>query len=149
MSRYKTLNRQESEDAKTQLVQKNKIHSVLTALPFLMVMIGVGYYYYGERKQAKGALVLSEAEQHIAVVDGLSVIKSVTGKSGKHFFWFEIDGRKRGARVSESASVALEGLVKGDEIEVYLAPRVAGSKTLWTYQVIHRGASLLNEAPGD
>ena len=127
--------------------KKNKIHSILTALPLLMVIIGVTYYTLGEKRQAESELVMTESSQHDVVVDGLSVLKSVTGKGGKYYFWFLLDGDKRGARVSEADSEYLEHLTTGQQVVVSLAPTVPGSHIKWLYQVHHEGVDLLPQKP--
>ncbi len=123
---------------------KSRIHSVLTALPVLMLMIGLGYYFHNERKERDGSPILTESRQVEARVDGLSVIKALqANKPGKHYLWFLVDGQRRGARISEQASQLLESLQKDDEVVIALAPRVAGSKKMWAYQVSHNGVELL------
>lgn len=119
------------------------------ALPPLMFMIGIGFYYHGESKQRKGSPVLEESRDFEAIVDGLSVINSVSGKNAKHYFWFDVEGDRRGARVSQEASVALEQLESGDPVTVSLAPMVAGSKKLWAYRVQHEGSDLLAPVPAE
>lgn len=123
---------------------KSRIHSVLTALPVLMLMIGLGYYFHTERLQRDGSPVLEESKLVQATVDGLSVIKSISAnKPGKHYFWFLVDGQRRGARISVAASELLQPLEKGDAVVIALAPMVAGSKNLWAYQVSRDGVELL------
>jgi len=127
-------------------IQKDKIQSVLTALPLLMLIIGVSYYYYSEGKQSDGAMIMEESRQVTASVEGISKIKALTGTGGKFFFWFETAGEKRGARVSQENAEILKELQIGDLVDIWLAPTVAGSKTMWAYQVQHEGLDLLIEA---
>jgi len=124
-------------------IQKDKIQSVLTALPLLMVIIGVSYYYYSEGKQSDGVMIMEESRQVTGKVEGVSKIKALSGRGGKFFFWFETEGEKRGARVSQENSEILKELQTGDSVDIWLAPRVAGSKTMWAYQVQHNGLDLL------
>ena len=126
-------------------IQKDKIQSVLTALPLLMLIIGVSYYYYSEGKQSEGVIIMEESRRVSGTVDGISKIKALTGNGGKFFFWFESAGEKRGARVSEENADILKQLQSGDPVDVWLAPTVAGSKTMWAYQVQHNGLDLLTE----
>ena len=137
----------EGDSKPTPIVRKKKIHSELTALPLLMVIIGVIYYTLGEKRQAESELVMSESSQHDVVVDGLSVLKSVSGKGGKYYFWFQLDGDKRGARVSEADSEYLEHLTTGQQVIVSIAPTVPGSHVKWLYQVHHEGVDLLPARP--
>lgn len=109
-----------------------------------MLMIGLGYYFHNERKEREGSPILAESKQVEARLDGLSVIKAMqANKPGKHYLWFLVDGQRRGARISARASELLEPLQKDDEVVIALAPRVAGSKKLWAYQVSHNGVDLL------
>ncbi len=137
----------DGDSTRAPIAEKNKIHSILTALPLLMVIIGVAYYMHGEKRQAESELVMSESSQHDVVVDGLSVLKSVSGKGGKYYFWFQLDGDKRGARVSEADSEYLEHLTTGQQVIVSLAPTVPGSHIKWLYQVRHEGVDLLPSRP--
>jgi len=127
-------------------IQKDKIQSVLTALPLLMLIIGVSYYYYSEGKQSDGVMIMAESRQVTGSVEGISKIKALTGTGGKFFFWFETAGEKRGARVSQENAEILKELQTGDLVNIWLAPTVAGSKTMWAYQVQHEGLDLLIEA---
>ncbi len=111
-----------------------------------MLMIGLGYYFHTERLQRDGSPVLEESSRVEATVDGLSVIKSLSAnKPGKHYFWFVVDGQRRGARISVAASELLQTLEKGDDVVIALAPMVAGSRNLWAYQVSRDGMALLPE----
>jgi len=129
-----------TEAAKTQVAYgKNPIESVLTALPLLMVIIGVGFYYYNERKQSGGDLYLEQTQHHIGDYVGLSQ----QGKSVKaqRILWFETaDKKQRGARVNYQQAQRLlelqeDKLQKGVAIELWAAPRVAGSAVLWLYRL--------------
>lgn len=128
-------------------VRKSRIHSVLTALPLLMVIIGVSYHFSQEKQQRESQLLLDESIQMSGIVEGLSELQPLTGNQGKHFFWFESEGSKRGGRVTQANSLLLGGLPAGDPVDVWLAPTVPGSRTKWVYQVRHQGVDLLPE-PG-
>ena len=130
-------------------IQKDKIQSVLTALPLLMLIIGVSYYYYSEGKQSDGVMIMEESRRVSGAVDGISKIKALSGNGGKFFFWFESEGEKRGARVSQENAEILKALQSGDAVDVWLAPTVAGSKTMWAYQVQYNGVDLLADTVSD
>jgi len=124
--------------------QKNRIHSVLVALPVLMLMIGLFVYFKGESAQINGEPVLAEMVQRTAQFKSVSEVSGI-GKA-KHYLWYTFEGRSRGVRVSEAEKQSLSQLVEGDELSLELTPRVAGSKTLWAYRVSHDGLELISPA---
>ena len=121
--------------------EKNRIHSVLIALPVLMLMIGLFVYFKGERAQNNGAPVLSE------IVSRTGQFKSVSEVAGigqaKLYLWYMVDGNSKGVRISAEQKETLGKLETGDELALELAPNVAGSKTLWAYRVHHDGVELI------
>lgn len=121
---------------------KSRIHSVLTALPVLMLMIALWFYYSGEKAQTSGALILQEAQVLEGLFEGLSVVKGAG--EGKHYLWLQAPERKRGARIRPEHTPALAELNKGDAVSVSMAPTVSGSKTLWVYKVSSNGKLLLD-----
>jgi len=42
--------------------EKNPIHSILTALPILMLVAGIYFYYRGESQQNEGAPIFEQSE---------------------------------------------------------------------------------------
>ena len=92
---------------------------------------------------------MEESRRVSGAVDGISKIKALSGNGGKFFFWFESEGEKRGARVSQENAEILKALQSGDAVDVWLAPTVAGSKTMWAYQVQYNGVDLLADTVSD
>ena len=125
---------------------RSKIHSVLSALPLIMLIAGLWLYYSGERAQSYGSPILSESVAARGVFDGLSVVSS--GGSGRHYLWFEDGTRKRGARIRSYQREALGSLRPGDDISLQLAPTVSGSSTLWAWRVERDGVRLIDAAAG-
>jgi len=121
--------------------EKNRIHSVLIALPVLMLMIGLFVYFNGERAQNNGTPILSE------MVNRTGEFKSVSEVSGigqpKYYLWYTVDGNSKGVRINAEQKQSLGVLKTGDELSLELAPRVAGSKTLWAYRLHHDGVELI------
>lgn len=124
---------------------KNRIHSVLTALPALMLMIGLYYYYQSERAQLNGPLIIEEAVTLAGEYNGMSELRS--GGEGQHFLWLDTSARRRGVRVTGEQSWRLKQLENplnaGDVLSVTIAPTVSGSKTLWVVEVVRNGQVLL------
>ncbi len=121
--------------------EKNRIHSVLVALPVLMLMIGLFVYFKGESAQNNGAPVISE------LVNRTGQFKSVSEVSGigraKYYLWYTVDGNSKGVRINAEQKAILGVLEAGDELTLALTPRVAGSATLWAYRVHHDGVDLV------
>lgn len=124
--------------------EKNKIQSVLIALPFIMLIIGLFVYFRGESAQNNGEPVLSE------LISREGEFKSVSEVSGigtaKHYLWYTDGDKTRGARITFGQVGKLNELSKGDKLELELAPRVEGSSTLWAYRIAHNGNFIIDLA---
>lgn len=119
-------------------VKKNKIQSVLTALPLLMLLIGLAVYYHKERRQIHGELILSETE----IVQGrwYGITRSSSIGSGQYLLWLETDDGRRGFRVRPLEMIELRDhidppLQKQEPLEIHAAPTVQGSTTRWAVQL--------------
>ena len=112
---------------------KSRIHSVLTALPLLMLVGGLYIYYNGEQSQRDGALIMAEAVELNGAYKGLSIVKS--GGEGQHYLWLTVDGRSRGVRLDVNSHAVIEAvdppLSETEALTVSAAPRVEGSRVLW------------------
>jgi len=124
--------------------EKNKIQSVLIALPFIMLIIGLFVYFRGESAQNNGEPVLSE------LISREGEFKSVSKVSGigtpKYYLWYTNGDKSRGARITFTQVGKLNTLSKGDKLKLELVPRVEGSPTLWAYSVVHSGKSITDLA---
>ena len=120
---------------------KNRIHSVLVALPVLMLVIALFVYFRGESAQNNGEPVLSE------LVSREGLFKSVTVVSGigtpKHFLWYTNGDQTRGVRITPEHREKIIGLPEGVAINLDLVPHVAGSTTLWVYKLAHDGDEII------
>lgn len=122
--------------------ERNPIHSILTALPIIMLIVGLYIYYRGESEQSQSAPIRVESVAAEGVFTGLSVVNS--GSQGRHYLWFEQDGKSRGVRVQPMQAQALGALRRGEAILVRMAPSVSGSKTYWAWYVEQAGEVFLD-----
>ncbi len=113
---------------------KNPIHSILTALPVIMLVVGLYFYYQGESEQNQGVPIHSESQQVSGVFTGFSVVKS--GSKGRHYLWIEQAGKTRGIRFRPEQLSQLQALERGSDIQLDIAPTVPNSKTLWAWKVL-------------
>lgn len=122
--------------------QRNRIYSVVTALPVLMLLAGLFLFYRGEIRQSDGAPIRAEATVATGAHLGISVVR--TGGRGQHFLWFDDDERgRRGVRVSEGNDRLLRPLLEvGDPLTLDIAPTVEGSTVPWVWRV-RRGEEVL------
>lgn len=131
----------ENQLALPQPGDKNRIHSVLVALPVIMLVLGLFVYFRGESAQNNGTHLLDK------LVYKEAQFKSVSEVSGfgkpKYYLWYNIDGSNKGARISFLQKSALGDLAAGDTLKLELAPTVEGSPTLWVYRVSHDGVDVV------
>lgn len=123
---------------------RNPIHSILTALPILMLIAGLYIYYRGESEQSHSAPIRVESVNATGVFTGLSVVNS--GSQGRHYLWFDQDGKARGVRVQPRQAQELGALARGESIQVRMAPSVSGSKTYWAWYVEQAGEVFLDSS---
>ncbi len=121
---------------------RNPIHSILTALPILMLIVGLYIYYRGESEQSHSAPIRVESVNAGGIFTGLSVVNS--GSQGRHYLWFEQEGKARGVRVQPLQAQELGALARGESILVKMAPSVSGSKTYWVWYVEQSGEVFLD-----
>ena len=121
--------------------EKNKIHSILTALPVLMLMIGLYVYFKAEREQNAGLPLVSELVSIQGEYGGVSTASS--GGNGQHFLWLLQGDDRSGLRVTADQLALLKQLKKGVALTVEAAPTVAGSKVLWAYSVKNKDALVI------
>ncbi len=122
--------------------EKNRIHSVLVALPVLMLMIGLYVYYSSESAQNNGAPVLSAMETRQGQFKSMSKVSGIG--QAKHFVWYFVGEAAKGARVTEAQAHQLSQLKPGDDLLLELVPRVEGSNTLWVYSLSYNNTQLIS-----
>ncbi|MGQ7847877.1 hypothetical protein ACUNV4_25510 [Granulosicoccus sp. 3-233] len=113
---------------------RNPIHSILTALPVIMLVVGLYLYYQGESEQSDSAPIRAESVNAEGIFTGLSVIKSGSS-GGRHYLWFDQNGKSRGVRIQPAEAAILQSLSRGEPLRISMAPSVAGSRTFWAWYV--------------
>jgi len=121
--------------------KKNPIHSILTALPILMLLVGLYFYYSGESEQTNGAPIVAESVNVRGTFAGLSELKS--GSEGQHFLWLVEATGRRGIRIQSSEVALFANRERGLPISVDMAPTVSGSSTFWAWRVTLDGELVL------
>ncbi len=124
---------------------RNPIHSILTALPIIMLIVGLYLYYQGESEQSHSAPIRAESVDAEGIFTGLSAIKSGSS-GGRHYLWFEQEGKSRGIRIQPHEATLLESLARGESLSVRMAPSVAGSRTFWAWYVEQDGVVYLDNS---
>lgn len=115
--------------------EKNPIHSVLIALPVVMLLFGLYIHYQGESEQTQGSPIRDQSRDVAGVFNGVSVVKS--GLEGQHFMWVEeADGTTRGVRIRPDQVLLIQELERGSEISLSIAPTVKGSSVYWAWRVV-------------
>ena len=123
--------------------ERNPIHSILTALPVIMLVVGLYFYYQGESEQSDSPPIRAESVDAEGVFTGLSVVRSGSS-GGRHYLWFEKDGKSRGVRIQEAQAQVLQSLSRDEPLTVRMAPSVSGSKTFWVWYVEQNGTVYLD-----
>ena len=127
---------------------KNRVHSVLTALPVMMLVAGLVVFYAGERRQSAAAPIAAESVRLDGIYDGLSAVSS--GGAGQHYLWLHADepgAERRGVRVPPAAVASLRrALSVGQPIVIDAAPSVTGSATRWLWRVQRDGRTVFDDA---
>ncbi|RUM41847.1 MAG: hypothetical protein DSY80_08220, partial [Desulfocapsa sp.] len=115
-------------------MSSDRIYSILTAFPALMLIIGLVIYYKGESAQASGELILEQSQQIEGRVKGFS---GLTPNSSKYYFWVTTPQRDRGLRILPKQLDKLDKVLqKGQKVTVIAAPRIDQSRVLWVDQII-------------
>lgn len=132
---------------KTAPLKKNPIHSLITTLPVIMLLAGLGFYYAGEKKQRSGEFVLTEMRQVSGVLSGLS--EQGQSANSRRIVWIKTPERLRGGRLDLQQFKSMQQLATGQPVDVWLAPRVPGSSTFWVVRVVASGDVVIDQVdPG-
>ncbi|MFK7859480.1 MAG: hypothetical protein AB8B64_11675 [Granulosicoccus sp.] len=108
---------------------RNPVHAIITALPLIMVVAGLYFYYHGESQQSHSTPILAESVEKTGLFTGLSAT------SGRHYLWLEADGVAKGVRIKEEQVPLLESLIRDMPVLVRMAPSVHESTTYWAWYV--------------
>jgi len=122
--------------------EKNPIHSILTALPVIMLVVGLYIYYKGESEQNQGEPIHSQSQEISGIFTGLSVVKS--GSQGRHYLWVEEGNSTRGVRIRPDQVPLMQELERGVEVQLSIAPTVSGSTIFWAWRVSQSGIIVLD-----
>ncbi len=118
-------------------MSSDRIYSILTAFPAMMLIVGLIYYYKAEEDQATGELIVEQSEKIHGSFKGFS---GVSPNSRQFYLWINTATRVRGFRILPGQLQALSSsFTVGQELVVWAAPRVEGSKTLWVENVFVTG----------
>jgi len=119
-------------------VPRTRTQAVLTALPVLMLLLGLSFYWSEQRSQRSGSPILSEQIRYAGQFDRITPSGDKT--SGNHYLWLTEGENTRSVRLSyeQKALLRQASLVKGTSLELIAAPTVSGSTVLWLVE-IHAG----------
>lgn len=117
---------------------RNPVQAIITALPLIMLAVGLYVYYRGESQQTHSAPIRAESVQMNGIFTGLSTT------SGRHYLWIERDGVAKGLRIKEAQVALVEDLVRNAPIQLQVAPSVLGSTTYWAWRVEQSGQLFLD-----
>ncbi len=115
------------------LNKKDKIHSVVTALPVIMLVAGLIYWYANGKNQRMMPPIQAEAVTLAGTFDGVAK----EGNAGKEKYYFSLlqEGEPKSLRITSAQHEAFVDGAKGSAIEVIAAPTVSGASTLWVMSV--------------
>ena len=119
---------------------RNPVQSLITALPVLMLVAGLYFYYSGESQQAEGLPIAAASVTLAGDFTGTSAT------SGRHYLWLQQDDEKRGLRVTSEQAVLLESLERGIPLLVKAAPHIQGSRTYWVWHIEQSGSVLIDDS---
>ncbi len=118
----------------------NRLYSILTALPAMMLIAGLIYYFNIESRQAKGKIIEKQSQLINGSFKGLSGLNA--NNSSQYYLWINTPKRVRGIRIKTGQVALLNPFREGQPISILAAPRIDGSKTLWLYKVQPQGSQI-------
>lgn len=123
-------------------MRSDRIYSILSAFPAMMLIAGLIYYYKHEGDETSGELLLAQSQEISGTFKGISAVNP--NSRDQYYLWITTVERDRGARLMSDQAEKLATLAIGDALKVWVAPHVEGSKTLWAYKVERNGIVLLD-----
>jgi len=115
------------------VTKKDPIHSVLTALPFIMLLIGLTFWYQKERTQQNGPPLISEAVNLVGKFNGVSTTQAAGG--AQYFMWLMQSDNAKTIRLTKDQYTQYRQQEVGDALSITAAPTVSGSDILWVVDV--------------
>lgn len=121
---------------------RHPVHALIMALPLLMLMAGFFIYYRGEAEQTLSVPIQAESVEMSGVFTGLSAT------SNRHYLWIEREGVAKAIRLQELQVAILDDLVRGEPVQLQVAPTVHESTTYWVLRVEQSGNVILDNSTG-
>ncbi len=113
--------------------KKDPIHSVLTALPVLMLLIGLLFWYQKDRAQKNSSPLIAEAVELVGEFNGVSTTQSASGK--QYFVWLMQSEYRKTIRLTKDQHAQYREQEVGGAVSITAAPTVSGSDTLWLVDI--------------
>jgi len=107
------------------LTKKDPIYSVITALPVIMLLIGLAFWYY----QENGSPLIEEAVELVGEFSGVSTTQAAGGT--QHFVRLLRNDQPKLIRITKEQLTEYQQYKVGVSITITAAPTVSGSSSLW------------------
>ena len=122
-------------------VKRTRMQAVLTALPVLMLLVGLFYHWNKEKQQVQGSPIEASHQWLEGAYDRITPRTDKTG--GKHYLWLRASERTRPIRITYEQKQWLlsENFSNGDSLTIKAAPTVEGSSVLWLIEVLAGAAA--------
>lgn len=131
---------QKDPDLSYRAKSRNPVHSIITALPIIMMVAGLYIYFKSEAQQTQSMPIRSESVEISGTFTGISQT------SGRHYLWVDVEGEAKGVRIKSDQLEALELLVRDAQIDIKMAPSVHESRTFWVWHVEQSGKVFMDAA---
>ncbi len=115
------------------VTKKDPIHSVITALPVIMLLIGLVFWYQKDSAQRGGPPLISEAVELVGKFNGVSTTQAAGG--AQYFIWLKQVDNPKTIRITKSQYAEYRAHEIGGAVLVTAAPTVSGSDTLWVVDI--------------
>lgn len=115
------------------VTKKDPIHSVLTALPVLMLLIGLAFWYLKDRAQHSSPPLVKEAIELLGEFNGVSTTLSVSGT--QYFVWLLQSENQKTIRITKDQYALYREQDVGTAVSITAAPTVSGSDILWVVDI--------------
>ena len=118
---------------KPDVTKKDPIHSVITALPIIMLLIGLVFWYQKESAQRDGPPLISEAVELVGEFNGVSTTQAAGG--AQFFMWLMQNEIPKTIRITKDQYAEYQQQTVGEAVSITAAPTVSGSSILWVVDV--------------
>lgn len=131
---------QKNPDLSYRAKSRNPVHSIVTALPIIMLVTGLYIYFKGEAQQTQNMPIRSES------VDVSGTFTGISQTSNRHYLWLDVEGEAKGVRIKSEQLFSLQTLVRDVPIDIKMAPSVQSSNTFWVWHVEQSGKVFMDAA---